>query len=277
MEWLKPQRWQQAVRSVPGIRESTVFQVARLGYRTLAPFIQPWQAAAAIAAVPWFIRTRIEYGRMSREVIPLVDTTPMLTDRTQAAGGGDSQYFYQDWWAARKVYESGRKDHVDVGSRIDGFVAHCATFATVTFVDIRPFESEIPTIRSAIGTLLALPFDDRSVVSLSCLHVAEHVGLGRYGDPLDPDGTIKAIRELQRVLAPGGNLYFGIPIGRERVCFNAHRILSPHTILAGFNELSLESFAAIDDRGRFIDPAKPEDFVNAEYSCGLFHFTRPAG
>ena len=67
-------------------------------------------------------------------------------------------------------------------------------------------------------------FETGSVDSLSCLHTIEHVGLGRYGDPIDPEGWVVAVRELARILAPGGRLYLGTPIGRERVCFNSERV-----------------------------------------------------
>src|SRR5207253_10606962 len=83
-------------------------------------------------------------------------------------------------------------------------------------VYLHPF----PTRRSS-DLLLSLPFADRSVESLSCLHVAEHVGLGRYGDELDPEGTVKAARELQRVVAPAGRLYFALPVGRPRTEFRS--------------------------------------------------------
>jgi hypothetical protein len=56
------------------------------------------------------------------------------------------------------------------------------------------------------------------------MHVIEHIGLGRYGEALDPDGDLKAIRELVRVLAAGGNLLVVVPVGRPRIQFNAHRI-----------------------------------------------------
>jgi hypothetical protein len=104
--------------------------------------------------------------------------------------------------------------------------------------------------------------------------VLEHVGLGRYGDPLDPDGSIKASHELIRVLAPRGQLLLGVPIGRERVAYNAHRIFCPRTILVWFSELLLTEFSVVTDEGHFKRFATPDDFHAADYACGLFLFER---
>jgi hypothetical protein len=242
----------------------------------ISPFFQPWRTVRAALDVPWYGETLWKYRRMSSERISPWDLYPCLGDRSRPAGAFDTHYFYQDIWAAKKVYASRCAEHVDVASRVDGFVAHCACFTRVTFIDLRPLVTDLPEIRYQRGTVLDLPYADRSVGSLSCLHVVEHVGLGRYGDPLDPQGSVKAMAELQRVLAPGGNLYFGIPVGRERVAFNAHRIFSPRTIVASFRELDLVSFSAIGDDGHFHEGASLDDYGDAEYACGLFHFSRPA-
>ena len=119
-----------------------------------------------------------------------------------------------------------------------------------------------------------MPFENNSVNSLSCLHVAEHVGLGRYGDSLDPLGTKKSCKELGRILANGGNLYFSLPVGKPRLCFNAHRIHSPKQIMGYFAGLDLLEFSGIDDDGNFIKNAKMERFESMDYACGLFHFTK---
>lgn len=125
------------------------------------------------------------------------------------------------------------------------------------------------------GDILKLPFASESIESLSSLHVVEHIGLGRYGDPINPDGTRLALSELQRVLAVGGHLYLGLPIGRARVCFNAHRIFKPSSILDLLPELKLVSFSAVDDAGVFVASPSLKDFDEANYACGLFHLTRP--
>lgn len=52
----------------------------------------------------------------------------------------------------------------------------------------------------------------------------EHDGLGRYGDPVSPDGDLIAMRDAAKVVVPGGILFFGVPIGSDRLCWNAHRV-----------------------------------------------------
>jgi len=206
------------------------------------------------------------------EPLLIEDAYPCLFDRTTTTPF-DSHYFYQDIWVFKRIQASGASNHVDVGSRAI-FVGMLTAITEVTFIDIRPLNVNMENFDSKPGSILALPFDDNSVFSLSCLHVAEHIGLGRYGDSLDPKGTKKACRELARVLSVGGNLYFSVPVGVPRVCFNAHRIHSPQQILNYFHDLDLVGFAGIDDNGDFRQQLDPDDLADATYACGLFHFTR---
>jgi hypothetical protein len=228
-------------------------------------------------SVFYYVRYLSEWSRYSAlpgsETLHFVDSYPRLFDRT-AITRVDSHYFYQDIWAFKLVLASGTPNHVDVGSSAD-CVGMITAIAKVIFIDIRPLVVKLENFNSLSGSILALPFADSSVPSLSCLHVAEHVGLGRYGDPLDPEGTKKATRELARVLAAQGNLCFSVPVGKPRVCFNAHRIHSPWQILDYFHDLDLVQFAGIDDRGKFTQGLDPGDLTEANYACGLFHFTRP--
>ena len=120
-------------------------------------------------------------------------------------------------------------------------------------------------------------FADNSLESISSLHAVEHFGLGRYGDTVDPEACFDAMRAIQRVLKPGGRLYFSVPIGTQKVYFNSHRVFNPYTILEVFNDLQLLTFSVIDDKGIFyLSPnAIIGDYVNANDSCGLFEFTKP--
>jgi len=232
----------------------------------------------AILNMPRFVGDMRRYGSAasSRFPVRLRHLKPMLLDYSGQAGDLDAHYFFQDLWAAKKIFAVRPAQHFDVGSRIDGFVAHVLCFMPVQVIDIRPLNCEVPglTFLQADATNLANLADD-SIGSLSCLHAAEHFGLGRYSDPIDPDACFKAMAAMQRVLRPGGRLYFSVPVGTERVEFNAHRVFDPGTILATFNRLRLLSFAAVDDNGIFHPDADPAAFAHARYACGMFEFTKP--
>ncbi|MDI6791364.1 MAG: DUF268 domain-containing protein [bacterium] len=166
--------------------------------------------------------------------------------------------------------------HVDIGSSLH-FISIVSAFIPVKFYDYRPAKLSLRNLVTGRANLMALPFSDQSLRSLSCMHVVEHVGLGRYGDVLDPDGDLKAMRELMRVLAPGGTLLFVVPVGRPVIRFNAHRIYSHEQIRGSFQELTLREFALIpdnSDKEGVIEHASPELTDNQKYGCGCFWFQR---
>jgi hypothetical protein len=107
------------------------------------------------------------------------------------------------------------------------------------------------------------------------MHVIEHIGLERYGDPLDAKGDLKAITELKRVLSQDGNLLFVVPLGERAVIqYNAHRIYTYKQILSYFSELKLISFSYINDDGIFIPQAGEKDTADQVYGCGCFQFQK---
>ncbi|MDR2528253.1 MAG: DUF268 domain-containing protein [Synergistaceae bacterium] len=196
--------------------------------------------------------------------------------------GAVNYYFWQDLWAAKKIFQRKPSAHFDVASRIDGFVAHVLSFMPVTLIDIRPlpFEVEELDFVRADATDMSI-INDNSVESLSSLCALEHFGLGRYGDSVDPEACFKSMAELRRILAPNGRLYISVPIGVERVYFNAHRIFAPQTILDAFPKLELADFSVIDTRDirnpRYMEHVEPNDFaneINTESLTGLFEFKK---
>lgn len=230
-------------------------------------------------SVPRFLRSAILYSRLHEDrdgfAISLAKAYPCLADWCGPAGKARGGYFHQDLWAARKIYRTRPEFHLDVGSRIDGFVAHLLCFMPVTIVDVRPLDAKVEGMRFVQADATTLEgFEDGSVESLSSLHAVEHFGLGRYGDAVDPRATFLAMQSLQRVLRPGGRLYFSVPIGRQRLEFNAHRIFAPATVITAFRGLRLVSFAAVDDAGEFREDLAPESFESADYACGMFEFVK---
>jgi SAM-dependent methyltransferase len=150
-----------------------------------------------------------------------------------------------------------------------------STLKKVTFVDIRPIIVDLPNFECVKGSILDMPYSTDSIPSLSCLHVTEHIGLGRYGDPIDPQGSFKATQELKRVLAPGGSLYFSLPIGKPRICFNAHRVHSASQILQYFEGLELVDHACITDQITVIEKPDIAFMDSMTFGCGMFHFRKP--
>lgn len=197
---------------------------------------------------------------------------PCLYDNTSTTPF-DAHYFYQSVWALKKIREQKAINHVDVGSEIR-WVGFLSTIVKTTFIDIRPFKTDLKELIVKKGNILNLPFDDNSVDSLSCLHVAEHIGLGRYGDKLDPEGTKKACQELSRVLAVNGNLYFSVPVGKQKTHFNAHRIHSTQTIIDYFKDLKLIELSGVTDSGRFIENIDINILEKSDYACGCFWFIK---
>ncbi len=229
---------------------------------------------SGLSKYPRYIIDCWKYSKMEgAESIKLVDTYPCLFDKTSKTGV-DSHYFYQDLWAFRKIYSLKPELHVDVGSNAK-FVGFLTAITQVHFVDIRPLEvSNIENLENIKGSILDLPYENGSLSSISCLHVAEHIGLGRYGDPLEPLGTKKAATELSRCLAKGGNLFFALPVGRSRLCFNAHRIHSPGQILDYFRDLKLVELSGSTDQKVFVENIDIAKLKNEKYACGMFQFTK---
>lgn len=199
-----------------------------------------------------------------------------LRDAT-ATTGFDRHYVFHTAWASRVIADLRPKEHVDIASSLY-FVGAVSAFVPTRFIDFRPADLGLSGLASEAGTLMKLPFSDESIESLSCMHVVEHVGLGRYGDSLDYDGDIKASCELSRVVAPSGTLLFVVPIGGQaRIQFNAHRIYTYDQVLDLFPDFELVEFALIPDDGAkegLIRHANPSLTAHQRYACGCFRFKK---
>jgi SAM-dependent methyltransferase len=201
------------------------------------------------------------------------DLFPCLNDDTPQTWF-DHHYVYHTGWAARRLVAMSPRFHVDFGSSIY-FTAIASAFCPFKFYDYRSAPLSIQGVEAGQADLLDLPFPSDSLESVSCMHVIEHVGLGRYGDPVDYDGDLKAIGELSRVVAPRGSLLFVVPVGRPRLMFNAHRIYDYDQLARVFGtRFIVEDFALITDDRRLILGAQKADADAQWYGCGCFHFKK---
>ncbi|MDP1625102.1 MAG: DUF268 domain-containing protein [bacterium] len=243
--------------------------------------------ALRVALIPFVLGDYLAYrhaasintahGKPSRFTLRLTDFHPQVKDKTVKTGF-DRHYVYHTSWAARVVAETKPAKHIDISSSLY-FSGLVSAFVPVEFYDYRPADLLLSNLESKHGDLMALPFADNNVESISCMHTIEHVGLGRYGDPMDPEGDVKACKELARVLKPGGSLLFVTPVGREaKIEWNAHRIYSYEAALALFPGLKLAEFSLIPEdgvNGGLIRNADPKLVMKESYACGCFRFVKP--
>ena len=201
------------------------------------------------------------------------DLFPQLYDRVQSTPF-DFHYTYQAAWLPRLLKKNKPAKHIDVSSDFR-MVVTMSAFVDMDYYEFRPVDTgNLEGLRTLAGEVTNMPLDTGSCESVSCLHVLEHIGLGRYGDPLDPEGFAKGFAELTRLVAPGGRFYVSFPIGRKRIMFNAHRVLDPVQIVDSADQLELVSFSCVDDQGVFhpdVDHTMHRDY---SYGCGMFEFVK---
>jgi hypothetical protein len=206
---------------------------------------------------------------------------PILNEKYGNNGSAKGDYFHQDLHVARRIYENKPEKHIDVGSRVDGFVAHVASFRAITVIDIRPSTGKCHNITfvqqdfmSALDASLIESCD-----SASSLHAMEHFGLGRYGDPVNYDGHLIGLNNLYKLLKKNGKLYFSVPIGcPQRVEFNAHRVFSPKYLIKQFEgKYRIDFLSYVDGEGDLYENVDVNYFkenYNDSYGCGIFELTK---
>jgi len=253
--------------------------------KTAALFgFNPRVGITTLSNLSWYfsdLRKLKEQSQQSSFTFPLGTPFPIFTERNDQSGATADHYFHQDLRVARRIFELNPAKHVDVGSRIDGFVAHVASFRPVEIFDIRPMDSSIHNVTFRQADFMAM--DERFeqyTDSLSCLHAIEHFGLGRYGDPVDFDGFDKGLQNLGRMLKPGGRFHFSTPMGPQRIEFNAHRVFSTAFLVEYFaSQYRLDRFSYITDEGKLVEdvPLDDQGFrdnFGCRYGCAIMELVR---
>ncbi|PNJ92618.1 hypothetical protein CEP14_09860 [Cylindrospermopsis raciborskii C04] len=104
--------------------KARLLYTAKILFHVLGEFgYNPIKMLVSILELPLYIYQLTSFSIRSKSPVK-IRLFPYLTDRRDFAGSISRHYFHQDLWAARKVYENKPENHIDVGSRIDGFVAH---------------------------------------------------------------------------------------------------------------------------------------------------------
>lgn len=207
---------------------------------------------------------------------------PILDDKYAPSGSTKGHYFTQDLFVAQEIFHQNPSKHVDIGSRIDGFVTHVASFREIEVIDIRPVDLNIDNIK-----FLQLDFSKEPDKvfhnysdSVSCLHTLEHFGLGRYGDEIDPVSFKKGLNNLHLLCKQGASFYFSVPLGDNKVFFNAHRTFSLQYLFELLDPLfEIKSLSVIDDNGFFhknigLDDRRIINNFNSKYGCTILHLIK---
>lgn len=232
----------------------------------------------SLRGIPHYVTSLVQFRRQYAGTLSL---RPCLYDWYEEGGAASSEYFLQDLHVARKIFNANPKRHVDVGSRIDGFVAHVAAFREVEVFDIRPVTPFIPGVVFKQADLMNPAIHKTAYCdSLSCLHALEHFGLGRYGDPLDAQGYVTGLRNMAEIVASGGMLYLSVPIGQERVEFNAHRIFDPVALVTLAQSFGLQLVDLVWVDGGKLHQSNSQFDMELEslrkrrYALGIFTFLK---
>jgi SAM-dependent methyltransferase len=237
----------------------------------------------SLRGLPVYLR---DWAAFRKGYVGNMNFMPCLHDRYEEGGATKSEYFWQDLLVARAIHVAKPVKHVDIGSRVDGFVAHVASFREIEVFDVRPISTAVPGVVFRHADLMnptSLPTTSGGgdyCDSLSCLHAIEHFGLGRYGDPVNPQGYQRGIANMAQLLQPGGTFYLSTPIGQERVEFNANWVFDPRSIVrcAEVAGMTLQKLIVITPANgpqeAAIDAVALADLALHRYQLGLFIFTK---
>jgi hypothetical protein len=212
---------------------------------------------------------------------PISKLYPCYQDKEDNAGSLPFHYFFQDLYVAQRIYQNNPVKHIDIGSRIDGFVAHVASYRQIDIYDIRPIKESIPNVQFKQCDLMNLGEEySECTDSISCLHALEHFGLGRYGDPICYEGYLLGFMNIYKMLKKTGKFYFSVPMGKQRTEFHAHRVFSIKYLLEMITPYyEIDNFSYIDDNNTLhenveISESDLSNNFECDFGCAIFELTK---
>lgn len=142
---------------------------------------------------------------------------------------------------------------LDVGCRYSLLPIQLASLGHEMYgIDVLDYKRKHPNLKFYKGDIMHAPFKDNFfdlVISLSTL---EHVGLGAYGDPVENNGDIKAVREIYRILRKDGKFLLTIPFGKPK---NAswYRVYNRKSLKNLLGKFKIKSFKVyFNDKGKWM-------------------------
>lgn len=238
--------------------------------------------ARTAVGLPKFVTDVIlfDFKRSKKLGFRLENWRPIFGEHLMSSGDAKGHYFYMDNIVSNWLYDTPTREHLDVGSRLDGFISSVCVFRKVTYIDIRENNIQLSNFKSVVGDIMNEEFVCRlpKYDSVSCLHTLEHFGLGRYGDNIDPAGHLKGLKNISKIVNKGGYLYLAVPMGEQRVEFNAHRVFFANTIPELLTNFTLEKFAYVDDAGfphyPGVDTISKKQCYNQRLGCAIYQFRK---
>lgn len=232
--------------------------------------------------LPRIIWDYIQISRLNNhQLFPIKNIFLITNDLYEESWVANWHYFHQDLLIARRIYRSKPHKHVDISSRVDGFVAHVCVFREIEVFDIRPLDNKVDGIIFRKANLMNL--DEKYIEycdSISCLHAIEHFWLWRYGDPIDVNGYLKWLENIYKILKKGGTFYFSVPVGPQRIEFNAHRVFDIGYLLSLFDsKYEVVDFSYVDDIGDLHEDVELTEKnihnnYHLNYWCGIFELKK---
>jgi len=159
---------------------------------------------------------------------------------------------------------------LDVGcvARLNPVPATLASIGWEVYgIDLRQFRFRFPNFHFVLGDITKTDFPDSFFDAVSAVSTLEHIGLrGRYGiSKGDPEGDAQAVREIGRILRPGGRLLATLPYGKEKRQTTLNQVYNHHSLEELFSnwEIKEKVFYSQDSDGFWI-PVDEEKVLGLE-------------